>query len=70
MMKTPPTGRQPAPESFAYFMLRLRHTDGVEDEPLAGLIERLGTGEKRSFEDARELVALLGVWQADRTKSP
>ena len=68
-MTTPPVGR-PAPESFAYFTVRLRHTDGVEDEPLAGLIERLGTGEKRTFEDARELVELLRLWQAGKRRSP
>ena len=48
---------------FEYFMLRIFR---VEDYPqsIAGQVERLGTGEKRRFETAGELLALVTRWPA------
>jgi hypothetical protein len=48
-------------ERFDYFMVRLSRTDR-EPERLAGLIERLGSGEKRSFETGEQLIRLVGGW--------
>lgn len=56
------------PESrtaFSYFMIRLRHADGggpAADASIAGLVEHLGTGEKRSFSSGDELLRLVGAW--------
>ncbi|HEX5436537.1 MAG TPA: hypothetical protein VFW98_05240 [Gemmatimonadaceae bacterium] len=42
----------------AYFMLRVRqHRD--DPTSLSGIIERLGTGTKQSFENGDELIRLL-----------
>ena len=48
-------------ERFDYFMVRLSRSTR-EPQRLAGLIERLGSGEKRSFETGEQLVRLVGAW--------
>ncbi len=60
------TIRPPDPERsdrFDYFMIRLSQRDG-EPERVAGQIERLGTGEKRSFETGEQLISLFAAWLA------
>ncbi len=47
--------------AFEYYMLRLSRSGHQPDE-LAGQVERLGTGEKRRFESAQELVRLVALW--------
>jgi hypothetical protein len=48
-----------APERFEYFMVRM--TRSVHrPSSIAGLIERLGSGEKRSFETGEQLLRLVG----------
>jgi hypothetical protein len=47
------------PERFEYFMVRLTRFARQPDR-LAGLVERLGTGEKRSFDTGEQLVRLVG----------
>jgi hypothetical protein len=49
------------PERFDYFMVRLSRSS-QEPHRLTGLIERLGSGEKRSFETGEQLVRLVGAW--------
>ncbi len=49
---------------FAYFMVRLQRPAPGGAAALAGVVERLGTGEKRSFASAAELSALLDLWSA------
>ena len=49
------------PVAFEYYMLRLSRAVHPEDG-LAGQVERLGTGEKRRFESAQELVRLVALW--------
>jgi hypothetical protein len=45
-------------DQVSYFMLRIRRTpDG--STVLGGMIERLGTGEKRSFDSCEELIDLI-----------
>jgi hypothetical protein len=48
-------------ERFDYFMVRLSRSDRVPNR-VAGLVERLGSGEKRSFETGEQLVRLVGGW--------
>jgi len=52
-------------DQFSYYMIRLRrHSPSAEAraEPLAGVVERLGSGEKRGFTDGEELLRLLTDW--------
>ena len=53
-----------AVDEFAYFMIRVRRNagKGADGSPLTGVIERLGSGEKCAFEDAKELVRLVNTW--------
>jgi len=53
-----------AVDEFAYFMIRVRRKagKGAEGSPLTGVIERLGSGEKYAFENAKELVRLVNTW--------
>ncbi len=53
-------------DRFSYFMIRVRQPltpDRSEaGAPLAGVVERLASGEKRSFESGVELLRLIGTW--------
>ncbi len=50
-------------DQFSYYMIRIRHTAAeTQTESLAGIVERLGAGEKQSFADAAELLRLLSGW--------
>jgi hypothetical protein len=51
------------PERLDYFMVRLARR---EDDPerVAGLVERLATGEKRGFDTADQLVRLVVAWDS------
>jgi hypothetical protein len=49
------------PERFEYFMIRVTRSDH-DPERVAGLVERLGSGEKRSFESGDQLLQLVGGW--------
>ena len=58
---------QPAREDakltrFAYFMIRVHNVTDAGPRSVSGLVERLGTGEKRSFQDGEELLGLLSSW--------
>ena len=46
---------------FEYFMLRV-HRAAERSDAIAGQVERLGTGEKRRFDTAGELLALVERW--------
>ena len=48
-------------ERFEYFMIRVRRSD-TDPERVAGLVERLGSGEKRSFETGDQLLRMVGGW--------
>jgi hypothetical protein len=54
-----PDGEGGASERFEYFMVRLTRST-LEPDRVAGLIERLGSGEKRSFDTGEQLVRLVG----------
>jgi hypothetical protein len=46
-------------ERFEYFMVRVTRSVREPDR-IAGLIERLGSGEKRSFDTGEQLAQLVG----------
>lgn len=52
-------------EHYSHFMLRITRTAaeraGTQAE-LAGVVEHLGTGEKRPFASGAELLLLVGAW--------
>jgi hypothetical protein len=48
---------------FTYFVVRLQHAASMGRPPeLSGVVERLVSGEKRTFGNAAELVRLLQAW--------
>ena len=53
-----PAARTP---SFDYFMLRLGRLP-AEPNRLFGVIERLGSGEKRRFDSGEQLMGLVQGW--------
>jgi hypothetical protein len=60
MSPLPPDEDSGAPsERFEYFMIRITRTDKDPDR-VAGLVERLGSGEKRSFETGDQLLHMVG----------
>ena len=51
---------------FDYFMVRVTRTEDAAQ--LAGLVERLGTGEKRSFSSGQQLLGLVAEWSSSDSK--
>ena len=50
-------------DQFSYYMIRIRHSPADDrPEPLVGVVERLGTGEKQNFADGEALLQLLSGW--------
>jgi len=50
-------------EQFAYFMIRVRREPtGAPGGRLAGIVERLASGEKRSFDTGAELLDVVTGW--------
>lgn len=49
-------------DEFTYYMVRIRHSPADDRDLLAGIIERLGSGEKQGFAGADELIRLLNAW--------
>ena len=60
-------GDDGTPERFEYFMIRLTRSEKAP-ERVAGLVERLGSGEKRSFESGDQLLQMVGGWFASGLK--
>ena len=54
------------PLQFRYYMIRVQTPadaiPAVGSPDLSGVVERLGSGEKRDFVDAAELVRLVANW--------
>jgi hypothetical protein len=54
---------------YSYFTIRIQNAALVAGErALAGLIEHLGSGEKREFGSSRELIELVTAWSRDSQK--
>lgn len=51
---------------FDYFMVRITRTEDAAQ--VAGLIERLGTGEKHSFSTGEQLLGLVAQWSSSESK--
>lgn len=49
--------------TFDYFVVRLNRTD-PNPQRITGLVERLGSGEKQSFDTAEHLTRLISSWTA------
>jgi len=64
-----PDGRERAGERFEYFMVRVTRFESDPDR-MSGMIERLGSGEKRSFDTGEHLVQLVGAWSSDLNMTP
>ena len=54
------------PERLDYYMIRLTRWEGDPDR-VAGLVERLATGERRGFNNADQLVRLVTAWEHPST---
>jgi hypothetical protein len=61
MSPHPPDMEGTTSPRFEYFMIRLTRSE-QEPERVAGLVERLGSGEKRSFETGDQLLQMVGGW--------
>ena len=61
-------GSSVAIAGFGYFVLKLKLAPAGEPHACAGIIERLGTAERRNFENAEELLRLLADWASDVSK--
>jgi hypothetical protein len=55
---------------FAYYVVRVRVNVPDEAASVAGVVERLGTGRKRSFQEGQELLRLLVDWSDAPSKMP
>jgi hypothetical protein len=54
-------------DHFSYFMLRLQRSEAADAASVVtGIVQQLSTGEKRTFDDADELLALLLAWSHPR----
>lgn len=57
--------RQPllkATVQYGYFVLQARATRNPDGIEITGILENLGTGEKRSFEGCDALAGLVDAW--------
>lgn len=55
-------------ERFDYFIVRLSRMS-TEPERLSGQVERLGSGERRSFETGEQLMHLVAVWSTSEPRA-
>jgi hypothetical protein len=51
----------PAP-GLGYFIVRVRRLPGTAIGEVTGVVERLGTGEKRPFRTSEELAQVVAEW--------
>ena len=47
---------------LGYFVVRVRRLPGMPIGECTGLVERLGTGEKREFKSSEELAQVVAEW--------
>lgn len=59
-------------DDFAYFRIRIgREEGGQAPAALSGVVERIGTGEKRSFASGDELIRFMcGAGSPERSLPP
>lgn len=51
-----------AQERLGYFMVRIRRSADDQPGEFAGIVERLGTGEKRAIRNSVELAQVVEEW--------
>ncbi len=56
---SPPPG---SPLGAGYFIVRVRRVSGASHGDVTGVVERLGTGEKREFRSSTELAQVVAEW--------
>ena len=67
------TAREPlfkATIQYGYFVLQARATRTPDGFEIGGILENLGTGEKRSFEGCDALARLLDAWGSRTVTGP
>ena len=47
---------------FGYFTVQVRVARSADSVELTGVVEELGTGEKRAFTGERELAQVVAAW--------
>lgn len=50
------------PSGLGYFMVRVHRHPGAALGEVTGVVERLGTGEKRPFRSSEELARVVAEW--------
>lgn len=51
-----------SPSGLGYFVVRVRRMPGTALGEVTGIVERLGTGEKRPFLNSMELTRIIEEW--------
>ncbi|MEP6573167.1 MAG: hypothetical protein ABJD11_10750 [Gemmatimonadota bacterium] len=54
--------RPGSPDLPGYFVVRVRRTSGTLAGEVSGVVERLGSGEKREFQSSQELARVVEEW--------
>jgi hypothetical protein len=63
------TGETENVDRYNYFMVRLSGSD-ADPGHFSGVVERLGSGEKRTFADQDELLRLFSSWSVPPANMP
>ena len=64
---TPPQLPEPDPHAvpvatLGYFVVRVRRASTAEAGQISGIVERIGSGEKRQFASSEELGRVVEEW--------
>jgi len=70
MRERPADAGEETGEHFTYFMIRIHRRRAGAAEGPSGVIERLGSGRKRAFTGAAELLDLLAEWSGGLHNMP
>jgi len=54
---------------LGYFMVLVRRLPGTPAGEVTGIVERLGTGEKRPFRSSGELAQVVAEWSSAQDRS-
>lgn len=65
-----PSNESETNAGFDYFVVRLSRSSGSHPAQVTGLVERIGSGEKRPFDTAEHLVQLVTLWSEPGSNSP
>ena len=67
----PVSDRTSSPDvRFGYFTVQVRVERSADSVELTGVVEELGTGEKRAFTGERELAQVVAAWGSRREVVP